>query len=278
MDGQFIFSTAQRLGLTVRAFIRNTGANGDTMLIEQRPALSVDLRVFEGGQLARHNPQFATIPYGEVQEISLHNCPELHSPAGSDRLVVARCSFPSEKKGYFAQGHQLIYSNPQSGKFTSLIYDQLPLLPANARPSPIILLAPKIWVSRQVNSFVVFANGWDTLEPARQPEPLVLTLLDEKGQTVLQQEQVLWRNDSWIFDAREALKTCRPVTENAQFYTLVARGGASTYAILTFIMNSDTGNLALEHSLAPAYYLTGALARVRNEALTMNPASMEAVR
>jgi hypothetical protein len=48
---------------------------------------------------------------------------------------------------------------------------------------------------------------------------------------------------------------------------VVARGGASNYAIMGFITNDVTGSCALEHSLSPHYYFNGDRARVRAEAM-----------
>ncbi len=265
MLGQFIIPGAPE-GLSVRAFLRNTTRNGEMFGEALRcRGLSVDLRVFRDGRLEFHQPDFALIPHNGFQEISEATCPALRGDQSS-LLVVARCSLP-EGDGYFGQEHQLIYENATTGAASSLLYDQSPVLHEGAKTSPIVLLAPKIWVGRKVNSFVTFASTNSMLEASKQSRPLRVTVLNQNGDAVWSDENVLQDNSTFLFDVRKAISQTVEVPEAPAFFNVVAKGGSGLFAIMTFAKNDETGNFALEHSLPPDYYVSGDRHRIRAEAL-----------
>lgn len=268
MIGQFIFPTCEVAGLRVAAYLRNTPRDSASQPVD----IDVELEVFQRGQLVVHEPEFGTIPFGGVLEVSERTCGAL-APVGSDRLVVARCRTPDGSDSYFAQEHHLSYENPRTGVFDSLLYDQLPLVKAGRRASPIILLAPKAWVSTDVNSFVAFANVGASATAEPQAEPLVISVLSKTGEVLSTDTYDEPQNSALLFDVRAALRGMLGDSDTPELVNVVARGGASMYAIMTFVVNRATGNFALEHSLSPHYYVTDGLARVRTEALsTLQPA------
>ncbi|HEV2643618.1 MAG TPA: hypothetical protein VGT98_12960 [Candidatus Elarobacter sp.] len=270
MIGQFIFPTCEAAGLRVAAYLRNT-PRGEMM--SSAPDLAVDLQVFEHGTLVAHEPTFGVIPLGGVLEVSERTCAALAS-SGRERLVVARCSTPDGSETYFPQEHHLSYENVRTGVFDSLLYDQLPIVKPGRRASPIILLAPKAWVGRDLNSFVAFANVGAPGESSMQSEPLVISVLRTTGELLTTQVIEEPVNSALLFDVHAALGDDPLVAGAPTLVNVVARGGASKYAIMTFVVNHATGNFALEHSLSPHYYVTDGLARVRSEALsTLIPAS-----
>jgi len=263
MIGQFIFPTCEVAGLRVAAYLRNTPRGVGS----QSGDIGVELQVFQRGELVAHEPDFGTIPFGGVLEVSERTCAAL-APVGADRLVVARCRTADGSDSYFAQEHHLSYENHRTGVFDSLLYDQLPLVKPGRRASPIILLAPKAWISADVNSFVAFANVGASAAAEPQAVPLVVSILSTDGEVLSTDTYDEPQNSALLFDVRGALRGKLGNSDAPQLVNVVARGGASMYAIMTFVVNQITGNFALEHSLSPHYYVTEGLARVRTEALS----------
>jgi hypothetical protein len=265
MLGQFIIPGAPG-SLSVKAFLRNTIRNGEPFDPDlRRRGISVDLRVFRSGMLEYHEPAFASIPLDGIQEISDLTCPALRGDQSS-LLVIARCSLP-EGEGYFGQEHQLIYENSKTGAIGSLLYDQSPVLKPGAKTSPIVLLAPKIWVGKTMNSYVAFASTNSTLEPGTQSRALDVKILNQNGEVIHAGKHDLQDNSTFLFDVKGAVAGKIELADVPTFLTVVAKGGAGLFAIMTFAVNEVTSNFALEHSLPPDYYTSGDRQRVRTEAL-----------
>ncbi len=267
MLGQFCFPNLQSLNLRLKALLRHTNrAEGVLSEDAGRPPIRVDLRIFEDGELKYINPNYGEIPCNGILEISEDTCPMIIGEK-ADRVIVARCSMAPENNQFLAQAHQLIYENKPSGHFTSLLYDQMPVQPSTRTPAPIITLAPKMWVSRKMNSFIVFINSWDTTEVREQPEPIRLSILTSEGSLLKSIAHRGHLNSVWTLDVRAVILDRVKLSDEPQFLNIVARGGASTYAVMTFLKSDETGNLALEHTLAPPYYSAGRMDRIRTEAL-----------
>jgi hypothetical protein len=266
MVGQFIIPSGAPAGLRIKAYIRNTARDSEPFPIEVRQqGLAVDLRVFAKGKLIYRNPRFARVPFDGVQEISETTCPAL-AGAQSDLLVIAECSLPSVGPTYFSQEHQLGFENPSTRISGSVLYDHLPLVTAK-KFSPIVLLAPKVWVGSHFKSFVAFASSNSSTNSATQREPLVVTILDEQGRQISSERFEPMENSAFLFDVKRALTGKVDLGPVPQFFNVVAKGGASSFVIVTFVINEETGNFALEHSLSPHYYAAEGLQRVRKEAL-----------
>jgi hypothetical protein len=265
--GQFVFGTAESIGLSLKALLRNT-ERGDGISKAEHSLIEVGVKIFEDGALVYENGKFGEIPIAGSLELSAQTCPAMGS-GQHDRVVVANCGLSSGGTKYFAQEHQLIYTDQKTGKFTHLLYDQRPYRRPTDNASAIIVLAPKMWVSREVNSYLLFANTWDTAEVRDQEQPLVVTILTPSGRILYTEERPQRFNSAWIFDVKKAIHGKLELTDRPQFLNAVVRGGASGYAITSFMKNEKTGNLSLEHSLPPPYYLSGAMENVRREALRL---------
>jgi hypothetical protein len=267
MVGQFIIPSCAPAGLRIEAYIRNTARDNEPFPTEVRnQGLAVDLRVFAKGELIYHNPQFARVPLNGVQEISEKTCPALAGDQ-SDLLVVAECSLPSDGETFFSQEHQLRFENPSTGVSGSVLYDHLPLITTSKKFSPIVLLAPKVWVGSHFNSFVAFASSNSSTHSAKQSVPLTVTILDQEGHQIGADTFDLMENSVFLFNVKKALAGKVELGPRPRFFNVVAKGGASSFVIVTFVINEETGNFALEHSLSPHYYAAEGLPRVRNEAL-----------
>jgi hypothetical protein len=155
MVGQFLFPSGRSIGFRVRALIRNTPRErGHHDADGAYGPIGIDLSVYRAGEMLATYPNFGEVTPDSMLEISDANCPELGTEG--EHLVVAVCSRGSGRD-YFAQEHQLIYERPGSGTFTTLLYDQLPLPRTGADASPIVLLAPKAWVSTELSEDVPLA-------------------------------------------------------------------------------------------------------------------------
>ena len=55
--------------------------------------------------------------------------------------------------------------------------------------------------------------------------------------------------------------------EELNFLTVVAKGLFSPTVILTFTKNMETGNMSVEHSLPPYYYVRGNIPEIRKTSI-----------
>jgi hypothetical protein len=269
MQGQFIFSTCFAAGLNVRALLRNSLRRFvDAPEALRRRGMNVALRVFEEGVIVFDDPEFAVVGLNEIGEVSRRTCVQL-APEGAsaERLIVALCTLGEEREGYFPQEHQLIQRNPRTGYSSSLIYDQHPVPIPGAPVSPIILLAPKVWVSNDLNTLISFASASSSPGQGAEDVPLEVHVLGQDGEVISSSVRAKLKNSVWIVDVKELLEGRLRMSSEPRFLTVAARGGAGLYAITTFIINEAAGTFALEHSLPPQYYMDGDRSRVRREAV-----------
>jgi hypothetical protein len=259
-QAQFLFPTCRAAGLAGRAVLRNTArlGSGHGEAQAEHP-VTVELAAWRDGERLFHDPAFVTLGLGDEAVVDAARLPALADDA--ETLVVARCRLEG-REGYFPQEHQLTYS--RAGRETHLLYDQLPI-PAPGKPAaPIVLLGPKAWVGRDVNTYVVFASH--TFEGEGGEHELEVTLLDPLGATLHAETRRAATRGVVVVDVR----ACVPSLAHGavpSFVNVVARGGAAQFAILTFVVNERTGGCALEHSLSPHYYSKQDHGRLRREAL-----------
>jgi hypothetical protein len=132
------------------------------------------------------------------------------------------------------------------------------------------MLAPKAWVSRDVNTLISFSSASPFQQTVREAVPLEITVLSPSGETVGALSHVKKANSCWILDIRDLVRDKDLLADSPSFFTVTARGGAGMYAIMTFVINDATGSFALEHSLPPHYYMNGNARRVRREAAQLS--------
>ena len=262
-QGNFLFPTCRAAGLTGRALLHNSVRSGEEVALDVRKrGLAVELSVFAAGERLFHAPDFGVIPLDGALAIDATTCPALSAPG--ELLVLARCHAEGGD-GYLAQEHQLVYESHRCR--THLLYDQIPVLPPGKNPSAIVLLAPKAWVSAEVDTFVVFASFGQA-----STQELQVTLLAENGQVLHQGRESIAASGAHVFNVGARLPA--DYTRHAgppRLVNVVARGGAAQFAIMTFVVNRRTGGIALEHSLSPHYYVRDHGGRLRHEALLFPP-------
>jgi hypothetical protein len=263
MLGQFIFHTCNHAGLSLKALLRNSVRNG--VLKGHEPnaeKMEVSLKIFHAGTPVFNEPNFCTISSGDYFEISESNCPILADNT-REFTLVAYCK-RGEGALYFPQEHQVIYSRKGESRTTSLVYDQLPIF-VDSKFKPIILLAPKVWISNDVNTFISFTNGDDGADEVVETE-WKIDFIAQNGEIIHTSRLSLKQKDVYILDVKATLIERLELTDQLQMINVVARGESTACVILTFLQNKKTGALALEHSLSPHYYMNGDFNRVRNEA------------
>jgi hypothetical protein len=266
MLGQFVFPTLPSLGLGLRCIFRNTprGEIGGIPFNHVDHQMEVSIKGYREGVCIFEDPRPIIVPYGGFYELNHDNClnPDLFD---LNSLVVAECKVGGQDRVYFPQEHQLIYTNIKTGTWTSLLYDQVPIPSSIVPGSPTILIAPKIWVSNNVNTHIIFSNASDL--SANNANEITLSILTQDGKIIHTERKPEKYNNLWVYDVRKAVEKKIKICETPLHLTLVARGGTSRYIIASLIQNQETGSMALEHSLSPHYYFSGDRQRVRNEAL-----------
>lgn len=272
MIGQFIFHTNNRAGLKMRAMLRNSLREHTNLPQSFNEKMEVSLRIFCQGNLISDMEKFCTIQPGDYLEITEDNC-ELLADAQREYLLVARCS-RGDGSNYFPQEHQVSYSVRGRIGETYLVYDQLPTFVA--KPKTILLLAPKVWISHDVNTIISFANSNDQEVGSLTTTSWKIDFLSQDGSVIHSIHRNFKQNDVYLLDVKVELLGHVKLTDSLQMISVVARGVSRGCVILTFIKNEKTGALALEHSLSPHYYMNGDFDRVRAEAFLFDKARIGA--
>jgi hypothetical protein len=253
------------------ALLRNTsrdetaGAAGAA-----RSDMQVDLNVFHAGVLEYQCLDFATVPADGFAEVSARTCPILNDST-REFLLLARCR-RGQDDGYFPQEHQVIYECRQDGRTTSLLYDQMPVMGGTPKTNSILLLAPKVWISADIDTFITLANVGSYASGRSAGSRWQIDFMAQNGERIHSVSADLIQNGSHVIDVKESLAGRIELSGESRMLTVVARGETALCAILTFVRNHRTRALALEHSLSPHYYMNGDFARVRKEAFMMGGA------
>jgi hypothetical protein len=269
MQGQFIFSTCNRANLSLTALLRNT-TRDDGAAGTAGSDMQVGLNVFHEGVLEYECPDFATVPANGFTEVSARTCPLLSDPT-REFLLLARCR-RAQEDGYFPQEHQVVYESRQDGRTTSLLYDQMPVASGTPKKNSILLLAPKVWIGADMDTFITLANVGNYASGQSAGSVWQMDFLAQNGEVIHSVAADLIQNGSHVIDVKEALAGRIELTDVPRMLTVIARGETAMCAILTFLRNRRTRALALEHSLSPHYYMNGDFARVRREAFMLGGA------
>ena len=266
MKGQFIFPTCKRAGLNVSTIFKNTARDksfdgGKLELMD----MHISLKIYKEGDIIYEYEDFAVVKEDEFFELSEMNCPIIAECEG-ELLVIASC-MRGENNEYFPQEHQLIFQSRNGiTKNVSVLYDQLPISNTVARTNTILLLAPKVWISNEVNTFICFANSNSTDNSTKVKRNCIIHFLKQDGKILHTLEFNIYDNDTFILDIKNSLKGLIELNDRLQFVNVVARVNFVSCVIFTIIKNDKTGALAVEHSLSPHYYMNGDFSKVRSEA------------
>lgn len=262
MQGQFIYATSRAIGLRVNSIIRNTSRVLNSSA--EQSDMRIGICVYQCGKEIYKNTNYSVIKHGDFLEINEKDLP-LSVNFKHESLIIVSCS-RGDGNGYFPQEHQLNYESIESpSKMASVVYDQLPVISSElAKPRPILLLASKVWLSSKLNTYITFANS----TPNKSEEKVIwdISLFDCSGSLVQEFQLKSSENDAHILNVKDILKKTAPFSKEIEMYTLVSRGEVVSSVLLTFLKDETQGNIAVEHSLSPHYYINGDFSRVREEA------------
>jgi hypothetical protein len=251
--------------------LRNTSRDdGGGAVRAGQPDMQVDLNVFHAGLLEYQCQDFATVPADGFAEVSARTCPILKDST-REFLLLALCR-RGQDDGYFPQEHQVIYESRPDGRTTSLLYDQMPVPSGTPKTNSILLLAPKVWISADIDTFITLANVGSYASGRSAGSRWQMDFLAQNGELIHSVSANLIQNGSHVIGVKESLAGRLELTDEPHMLTVVARGETALCAILTFVRNHRTRALALEHSLSPHYYMNGDFARVRKEAFMLDDA------
>ncbi|RZJ77008.1 MAG: hypothetical protein EOO45_00135 [Flavobacterium sp.] len=272
-NGQYIFGTCRKGGFSARAYLRNTARDGDRAESKTSSSLKVALNIYCKGVVVYSNDNYAEIKHQGYLQIDESEF-ESHFKTGEEYLFVAICSRDIVTgSSYLPQEHQLIYTDLTSRKFSSVLYDQMPMTQPNKVPPAIIVLAPKVWISDKLNTYLVLngSGGTPTPEICHPSKPLEIMFFQTNGKIVKTVDLNSTGGSTTIIDVKDVLRGVgEQFSETPSFYTIFGRGGSSSFSIITILKNEFTGGSASEHTLAPSYYFSGDRVRVREEVLNVH--------
>jgi len=229
--------------------------------------VQVGLKIFDNGSLVLKKDNFCKISFNETYEFSSRKFKEFANQEKClNRLFVLDCSINPHIEGYFKMDGQVTYTDKKREKFATVLYDTIPIPSERSIKSPFILLDHKVWLSKDINTYVLLMNNIVDLNQ-NNTNVFTLSIFDEEGQ-LLKTKQIKGEfKASTIINVKELLKDYITLNNNLIYLNLVAKGLSSPTAILTYTKNLNTGNLSVEHSLPPYYYIRGKILDIRKTAL-----------
>ncbi|RYZ89722.1 MAG: hypothetical protein EOP04_06045 [Proteobacteria bacterium] len=265
--GAFIFGTCRNGGMSVSCVLRNTSRGDGGQMNDEVPTMYVGISIYQSGQLV-----FENLNYGEISSngyLLVNESDFALGPSGFDEfLLVAICSREtSDEAKYFPQEHQVKYRNDKSKKICTVLYDQIPV-PISGKTNPaIVIMAPKVWIGQDTNTFLLF-NGLASSSHLTTDQALELFVFSSDGKVIAKTNILKTVNATNSIDLRDVLERSGvKIDSQGKYYTVFGRGGAATYSILTILKNEKSGNLATEHTLSPHYYMSGDRALMRNDVI-----------
>jgi hypothetical protein len=265
MRGRYIYPACGTLGLESFCFLRNTFRNSSSPDISEDIVASI--KIYNDGKKVYENLSLVQLGIGGYKEIKISELVSGYDAKKNYMVIVDTVKDKADDFSYFPQEHQVEYQNAQ-GNRAALLYDQQPAFARGGKYSPIIVLAPKVLVGKDINSYCVIANYRAEEDNEQQSEPLEISLIDQNGKLVGNHKKNLKFNSTYIFDVKECLgEDFKYPDSGAEFLNLTAKSGEAIYAILVIIKNERTGNIGIEHSLPPHYYVSGEKSKIRAEAL-----------
>lgn len=264
--GRFIVPSCIEAKSDVNVILNNTKRGGDTEEITmlKKTGLLIDLYIISEGKLLFSQKKYLKIQFGESVEV-LQKSFECLKEIEDNFAMVFDCYYKDYYKN-IPQEHQVIYSDKVNQKISTVLYDSFPQI-TNQGKHPIVLLAPKIWVSKEINTYVIITNINENAFTKNEFFPFQFDLLNENGDIIVSDKITIY-NSTYVIDIRKILSDEINLTETLLFFTLVAKGGGDASCVInTLIKNDLTSSMAVEHSLYPAYYMSGNRDRLREESL-----------
>ncbi|EQA46796.1 hypothetical protein LEP1GSC050_0883 [Leptospira broomii serovar Hurstbridge str. 5399] len=265
--GLFLAACCRSLDFEVEVLLRNTLRNPfDPLAGEKKKGISYGLEIFDiNGNSLFSNPKYGNIPFNSFSSVKPTDALDGENAKKAELMVVIP-EILTEPNVWFEQEHEIVYSNKMTKSLPAVIYDQLPLRFVDEYP-PIILLNHKIYVSKDLNSFVVLANYRGSKNRSESPQNMELSFFNGSGALLLRKTVSIPYNSTFYINVKSEIGSLIELSDSPILLTLTARGGNSLFAIETITINEKTKNAALEHSLAPVYFVSQSMKEVRSRAL-----------
>jgi len=247
--------------------LNNSARNSDTEEIRKikHSGMTIDLTVFSQGEIIYSKKEYASLSMDESIHLKHNDFDSLFNTTSQEFTLVFNCYFKKSEL-FIPQEHQVLYSTSNK-KYATILYDQFPNIVNLPKINPIVLLAPKIWLSTTINTYILITSiNENNLDPS-QRYPFKIHILNEEGNIILTCNIDAY-NRSVLLDIKALLSKKVSIDEKISFFTLVAKGGGNGATVIsTLIQNLETNSLALEHSLNPGYYSSGNRTKIRKDAL-----------
>jgi hypothetical protein len=258
-SGNFIYATCRQAGFSTRSFIQNTPR--DDWREARGATMQVSVEVYADGELHVARPAWAEVPFlGHVEVVEDDFITE--QVRGREYVFVVKCERAAAAPGYFPQEHQLIYDHRATAHMCSVLFDQMPALAPRKPPSPVILLAPKLWLGPERTTHLMVA-GYRERDGA--DSSLDIMLFDADGQLLTSRTFPETHNRGMAVDCRALLG--EGAATETRLYTALGRGGCGSYTFLSLSHDARSGTSMVEHSLSPHYYISGDRVAMRNAVL-----------
>lgn len=264
---EFFYSTCLASGALTTSYIRNTNRSNRSAKTIVKHSLMAELKVYHAGHLVLQNTPQEILPGGylKVSEEQIRNSLSTPDLKMSDLLISINLNKKNDPKdSFFSQEHQVVYTDAHKESSCSLLYDQMPI--PSTSGTPIVLLAPKIWLRPGTEVFLIVANRSNSTDT--QTRDLKFGLYSTQGHCLTTWACEEIRNSVKIFAIHDIIEKQTPQAKSGQFFNIFGYGGSSAYVLYTIIKDKATGNMAVEHSLSPHYYFSGDRSQVRQDVVS----------
>jgi len=259
--GRFIFSDLAELCLEKFDCVLVNSLKKMNSKISNK-SYSVDIQVFQKGMLV-NSIKNIIIAHGQTYSLKENNHLETNAHHINTTYVCDITLGDKQDQTYFAQEHYIKYGFKNN--YSSLLFEQQPFSAQNTNYSPVTVLANKVAVSNDLNSYIIFNNAKETLSPDNREKPIHISLLNTEGAIIAKTQLEILPNSTSILNIKDLLsKNNISNFKETLFLNCIAKGGNSLFSIYTLVINEKSKSLGIEHSLAPIYYIDGNLKNIRN--------------
>ena len=219
------------------------------------------INIFDNGNIVYKKDNYGVVKYHDYFNLSINDIPYSFDHSKEYLLQVVSC-----EGSMYAEN---VLSYHIGDKFCNVIYGCSALPENNDKYGKIVLLNYKCWVNKDIDAFILISNIAKYEQQTLNTEPIEILVLSENGNVIYTHKAKIYFNSSYIFSVKEHLQDFMKFSEDMSFFNVVAKMNNALYSIATLIKNQKSANMAIEHSLAPYYYLeTKKMSIIRESALS----------
>ena len=202
MRGRFIFSDCGKLKINfMDCRIVNSARSFDQGITDP---LNVTISAYDNGKMIAEVKDII-VPSGQFKSLKDE---DILLPINHSRNITYVADISKGDANdyqYFPQEHHIQYGISDS--YASLLFDHQPYFANKDKFSSINVLAPKVVLAKNLNTYLVFNNARDAPAGHIQNSPMHIALLDTSGNPVYKGSFNLTSNATFIFDVKKyALK------------------------------------------------------------------------